>query len=103
MVELSERHKREAAIMALFKEEGNLSGNERIQTAMSLDKLTDMELDDLEGWIQYGQDHDIRMGLITSTMGHDIHGIVKFRDRPDEGFSPRTHGYAQHKKEVSHA
>jgi len=103
MVELSERHKREKAIMALFKEEEELTDNQRINMAMSLDQLTDRELDDLEGFIQYCHDCGARTGYITSNLGHDIHGIVRFRGRPDEGFSPRTHGYAKHKKEAVNA
>ena len=96
---MTDRHKREVPIMALFKELG-FSAKEKINTSMALEKLTDDELKGLEGFKAYCEVNGQSNSYIASNIGHDIHGIVEFRNRPDDGFCPRTESYAKYAKEA---
>ena len=93
---MSDRSEREERIIELFKEDG-YEGMDVLNMAISLGKLTEEELSDLEGFVIFSQSKGERMGHITSTLGHDIHGIPKHRDVPEQGFCPRTIGAAKYK------
>ena len=59
-------------------------------------------LEDMIGFIQFGISENEQLGWVLSNLGHDINGLL----REENGFSPRTSGYAnvmKRRKEKSEA
>ena len=47
------------------------------------------QLKDIQAFIDYSLENDARFGLVLSTIGHDVGGLLN----KDECFLPRTDGY----------
>jgi len=52
------------------------------------------ELRDIQGFIDWSIEHDLDQGWCLANIGHDCGLLLEHA----EGSSPRTHGYAEHRK-----
>jgi len=92
----SDRWNREKTVMDQLKKAPHvIEGHELIQIGIDLDRLSEEQLSDIEGWITYGNKNEIRVGSIASTIMHDLLGL---REPEDNGFIPRTASYAKYKE-----
>ena len=67
----------------------------KMDLIMTIDiKCEDREIEDMLGWIDWCQQNDRSIALMTSTLLHDISGIANH----EPCFLPKTSGYAKYRK-----